>query len=104
MGPKRIVTRPFVRLNRPFYTRMYLALLLTTQLITDRKGNSCALGICCCNLVLSFVLRWYLGVLNGRKEKSQYTDEANRQRQKSFEELGDYHPGKVERPSPYNIY
>lgn len=92
------MTHLFVRLNCQSYTHVYLTSLLTTQLITDRQGNSCALGMCCCNLVLSFVLRWYLGVLNGRKEKSQYTDEAYHQRQKSLEELGDNHPGKVESP------
>lgn len=82
---------------------MYLVLSLTIQLITDRKGNFSALGLCCCNLVLSFALRWYLGVLNGRKEKSQCTDEANCQRQKSLEELGEYHPGNVDLGSPGEI-
>lgn len=62
--------------------------------MTDRKGNSSALGLCCCTLVLSLILRWYLGILNQRKEKSQHTDEAHRQRQESLEELGDRHPGK----------
>lgn len=70
--------------------------MLTTHFLTDRKGHIAALGLCCCNLVLSLVLRWYFGFLNTKKDMRRHTDEANRQRQESFEELGDSHPGEFQ--------
>ncbi len=44
-------------------------------------------------LVVSLVLWWYLGHLNKKKHEVQFSEQVAELRDKSLEELGEYHPG-----------
>ncbi|KAL7916673.1 hypothetical protein GGI35DRAFT_433791 [Trichoderma velutinum] len=43
-------------------------------------------------VVISLILRWYLGYLNDKKKRVQYLEESSASRQQSMEEVGDAHP------------
>ncbi|CAM1506002.1 Fc.00g116390.m01.CDS01 [Cosmosporella sp. VM-42] len=58
-----------------------------------RKGNTASLVMAAVVIVVSLILRWYLGHLNEKKKQTQFSPQASEQRQKSVEELGDRHPG-----------
>lgn len=53
-------------------------------------------------VVISLILRWYLGYLNDKKKRVQYLEESSASRQQSLEEIGDTHPGTA--PSPYSTF
>lgn len=50
-------------------------------------------------LVVSLVLWWYLGYLNKKKHEVQFSEHIAELREKSLEDLGEYHPGMFH-PSP----
>jgi hypothetical protein len=52
-------------------------------------------------LLLSLILRWYLGHLNSKKAEVQDSAESADSRQQSLEEIGDLHPGKYHKPLMY---
>ena len=46
-------------------------------------------------LVVSLVLWWYMGYLNKKKHEVQFSEQMIELREKSLEDLGEYHPGMV---------
>lgn len=67
----------------------------TNPAFQDARGNSAALGMSAALLVVSLVLRWYMGYLNKKKHEVQFSDQMIELREKSLEDLGEYHPGMV---------
>ncbi|KAI0383994.1 putative pantothenate transporter [Hypomontagnella monticulosa] len=55
-------------------------------------GNSAALGMSIMMFVASIALRWYLGFVNSKKRREQFSERAAELRLKTIEELGDHHP------------
>lgn len=66
--------------------------------ILDSIGNSAALGMSIMMFVASIALRWYLGFLNNKKKREQFSERSAELRLKSIEELGDHHPGEFRLP------
>lgn len=62
---------------------------------SDKKGNSASLGMSIAVVVISLILRWYLGYLNDKKKRVQFLEESSASRQQSLEEIGDTHPGTI---------
>lgn len=52
-------------------------------------------------VLISLILRWYLGHLNGKKIEVQSSVESSDFRQQSLEVIGDLHPGTLHMPLAY---
>jgi hypothetical protein len=53
-------------------------------------------------VIISLILRWYLGYLNSKKKEAQASAESSDSRQQSLEEVGDLHPGTHHMPFTYH--
>ena len=51
------------------------------------------MGMCVAVFTLALLLRWYFSYLNAKKKEVQFSDPTRELRQRSFEDLGEYHPG-----------
>ncbi|KAL5089021.1 hypothetical protein Trisim1_006164 [Trichoderma cf. simile WF8] len=107
MFSKVVLVLSWAAMNFVGYTRRGAALALFNmfaqsfsiagnQLYTDppyyKKGNTASLGMSIAVVVISLVLRWYLGYLNDKKKRVQFLEESSASRQQSLEEIGDTHP------------
>lgn len=59
------------------------------------RGNGFVLGAMVIGAVTAFLLRWYLGRENRKRERDRASDEAMRSRMMDIEEIGEAHPDFV---------